>query len=108
MDRFCFLMEEFNALSSLVAGCTTQVSTLGDSLLLTRCQMYEETCGRINESNLSHFMVMGAPYLPLSENIQEQLKQKVPHLHNDQTEANCTTLIRRVLVLLSINYLVCK
>jgi len=71
------LLEEFNNLSGIVAGCTVQVSSLHDQLMVTRCQLYEDTCGRINESNLSHIMVMGAPYFPVSANVQEQLKQQV-------------------------------
>ena len=77
-DRFSFMLEEVNTLSTVVAGQGAQMAVLNDQVMLTRCQMFEETAGRINSDNLSHFMVMGAPYLPLSEGLQERLHDQVP------------------------------
>ena len=77
MDRFSFLMEDFNALSGIVSSHGAQLSVLTNQLLITRCQMHEESCGRVNTDNLHHFMLMGVPYLPLGTDIQTRLKQQV-------------------------------
>ena len=76
-DRFNFLMGEIGALSAVVSGQGTQLSVLNDQVTVTRCQVYEETCGRINYENLNHFMITGAQYHPLSDNMQEVLKKQV-------------------------------
>ena len=76
-DRFSFLLEEVNTLSTVVAGHGAQLSILNDQIMVTRCQMYEERCGRINQDNLDHFLIMGAPYYPLSEQLQALLKKQV-------------------------------
>ena len=76
-DRFNLLLGEVSSLSAVVSGQGAQLSVLNDQMLITRCQMYEDTCGRINQENLSHFMVMGAPYYALAENIQDTLKKQV-------------------------------
>ena len=71
------MLDEFNALSAVVAGQGAEMAIMNDQVMLTRCQMFEETCGRINSDNLNHFMVMGAPYLPLSDGLQELLRKQV-------------------------------
>lgn len=76
-DRFSFLLDEVNALSAVIAGQGAEMSILNDQVLLTRCQMFEESCGRVNTDNLNHFMVMGAPYLPLSDGLQDLLRSQV-------------------------------
>ena len=76
-ERFTFMLDEFNALSAVVAGQGAEMAILNDQVMLTRCQMSEETCGRVNSDNLNHFMVMGAPYLPLSDGLQDQLRKQV-------------------------------
>ena len=76
-DRFGFLLDEVTALSTVVSGHGAQLSVLNDQMVVTRCQLYEDNCGRVNTENLSHFMVMGAPYYPLTNEIQTTLKQQV-------------------------------
>ena len=71
------MLEELNALSTVVASHGAEMAILNDQVMLTRCQMFEETCGRVNSDNLHHFMVMGAPYLPLSDGLQELLRKQV-------------------------------
>ena len=71
------MMEEINTLSTVVAGQGAEMAILNDQVMLTRCQMFEETCGRVNSDNLNHFMVMGAPYLPLSDGLQTLLRDQV-------------------------------
>ena len=78
--RFNFLLEETNALSGIVASHGAQLAVLSDQLLVTRCQILEENCGRINSDNLHHFIIMGGPYLPLGSDIQARLKKQVPHI----------------------------
>ena len=77
-DRFSFMLDEFNLLSAVVADQGAEMAILNDQVMLTRCQMFEETCGRVNTDNLNHFMVMGAPYLPLGEGLQDRLRKQVP------------------------------
>lgn len=79
-DRFNFLVDEVSSLSTVVSGHGAQLSVLNDQMMVTRCQMYEESCGRINQDNLNRFLIMGAPYLPLSDNVQDLLKKQVPLL----------------------------
>ena len=76
-DRFTFLINEVGTLSTIVAGNSAQISILNDQMVVTRCQMYEDNCGRVNQDNLNRFLIMGAPYYPLSDNLQEQLKKQV-------------------------------
>ena len=64
-------------MSTVMASQGAEMVVLKDQVLLTRCQMLEETCGRINSDNLHHFMVMGAPYFPLSEGLQALLRDQV-------------------------------
>ena len=80
-DRFNFLMGEVSSLSAVVSGHGAQLSVLSDQMIVTRCQMYEDNCGRINQENLNRFMIMGAPYFPLTENIQDTLKKQVSVLN---------------------------
>ena len=70
-------MGEVSSLSAVVSGHGAQLSVLSDQMIVTRCQMYEDNCGRINQENLNRFMIMGAPYFPLTENIQDTLKKQV-------------------------------
>jgi len=77
LERFSFVIEEVNTISGIVAAQGAQLSVLSDQLLVTRCQMHEEGCGRVNTDNLHHFMLMGVPYLPLGPDIQTRLKQQV-------------------------------
>ena len=70
-------MDEFNSLSAVVTGQGAELAILNDQVMVTRCQMYEENCGRVNVDNLNHFMVMGAPYLPLCDGLQELLRKQV-------------------------------
>ena len=76
-DRFSFLMSEINTVTGVLASHGAQISALSDQLLVTRCQILEENCGRINTDNLRHVMVIGGPYLPLGTDIQERLKKQV-------------------------------
>ena len=77
VEQFSFLLEEVNAMSGIVASHGAQLSVLSDELLTTRCQLLEETCGRINTGNLRHVILIGAPYLPLGTDIQNRLKKQV-------------------------------
>ena len=77
IDRFTFLSEEINSISGVVTAHGAQLAVLTDQLLVARCQMYEESCGRVNNDNLHHFMLMGVPYLALGQDIQARLKQQV-------------------------------
>ena len=79
-DRFSFLLEEVNALTGVVASHGAQLSVLSDELLTTRCQLLEETCGRINTDNLRHVIILGGPYLALGTDIQTRLKKQVPKI----------------------------
>lgn len=76
-DGFDFLSNSMVALSSVVASHDLQIRVLTDQLLLTRCQQAEEVCGRENVDNLNRFIVIGAPYLPLSEQLQSKLRSQV-------------------------------
>ena len=71
------MLDELNTLSTVVAGQGAEMAILNDQVMLTRCQMFEENCGRVNTDNLHHFMIMGAPYIPLCDGIQDLLRQKV-------------------------------
>lgn len=82
-DRFKFLLDEVNLLSTVVSSHGSQLSVLSDQMVVTRCQLYEDNCGRINQENLNRFMVMGAPYFPLSNDLQDKLKQQVKFLKVD-------------------------
>ena len=72
-------MGEVAALSAVVSGQGTELSILKDQVMVTRCQMYEETCGRINQENLNRFMIMGARFHPLSDSMQDVLKKQVTY-----------------------------
>ena len=76
-DRFTFLLNEIGSLSTVVAGHSSQISVLNDQMVVTRCQLYEDNCGRVNQDNLNRFLIMGAPYYPLSDNLQDLLKKQV-------------------------------
>jgi len=76
-DQFTYLVEENSALSTVVAGHEALLSVLRDDVLLTRCQMYEEGCGRINVDNLNRFLILGAPFIVFSAVLQDHLKQQV-------------------------------
>jgi len=77
VDRFSFLLEEVNSLSVTVSSQGTQLAVLANDLLVTRCQMLEENCGRVNSDNLHHFIVLGCPFFPLTNTLQDQLRQQV-------------------------------
>ena len=76
-DRFTFLLDEFNVMSAVVASQGAQMDLINDQVMVTQCRMFEETCGRINSDNLNHFMVMGAPYFPICDGLQELLRKQV-------------------------------
>lgn len=78
LDRFDFVLEEVNALSGLVSSYGSQLAILSDVQMVTQCRVFEEICGRVNESQLNHFMVMGAPSYPKSDSLQANLKKQVP------------------------------
>lgn len=76
-DGFNFLSDTLVTVSSTVAAHDVQLKLLQDQLLLTRCQHAEEACGRENVDNLNRFVIIGAPYLSLSENLQAKLRSQV-------------------------------
>lgn len=75
--RFNYLTEEVSNLSSTITGVEVRQAALENQFLTSLCRSAEELCGRINFENLSNFVVIGGPYLPLSDSIQAQLKRQV-------------------------------
>lgn len=65
------------ALSATVASHQIQIKQLSDRLLLTACQHAEESCGRVNTDSLNRFVIIGAPYLEQSDQLQSRLKSQV-------------------------------
>lgn len=76
-DGFVYLSESLVQVTSTVAAHDLHIKLLKDQLLLTRCQHAEETCGRENVDNLNRFVIIGAPYLPLSDQLQAKLRSQV-------------------------------
>lgn len=74
-DRYTFNL--LVGVSATVASHEIQLKLLSDQLLMTRCQHYEETCGRQNADNLNRFIIVGAPFLPQSDQLQARLKSQV-------------------------------
>ena len=75
--QFNYLVQEVSNLSSVVTGIEVRQSAIEGQFMTSLCRAAEEFCGRINFENLSSFMVIGGPYLPLSDSIQAQLKRQV-------------------------------
>jgi len=71
------MMDEMSSLSVVVASHGAQLSILNDQMIVTRCQMYEDNCGRINQENLNRFLLMWAPSYPLTDQMQDLLKKQV-------------------------------
>lgn len=67
-------------LSAAVASHQVQIKQLSDRLMITACQHAEEACGRVNVDNLNRFVIIGAPYLEQSDQLQSRLKSQVIHL----------------------------
>lgn len=63
--------------SSTLAAHELQIKILTDQLMITRCQHSEEACGRINVDNLNRLIIVGGPYLSLSDQLQAKLRSQV-------------------------------
>lgn len=64
-------------MSSTLNAHEVQIKMLTDQVVLSRCQQAEEACGRINSDNLNRLIIVGGPFLPLSEQLQAKLKSQV-------------------------------
>lgn len=76
-DGFDYLSESLVSVTSTLTAHDVQIKVMRDQLLLTRCQHAEEVCGRENVDNLNRFVIIGAPFLPLSDQLQAKLRSQV-------------------------------
>lgn len=76
-DGFNLLSAGMVTMSTTLVAHDLQIKLLSDQLLVSRCQQAEETCGRVNVDNLNRLIIVGGPYLSLSENLQAKLRSQV-------------------------------
>lgn len=80
---FELLSNSVITMSTTLVAHELQIRILTDQLMLTRCQQAEEACGRINVDNLNRMIIVGGPYLPLSEQLQAKLRSQVRNTTNE-------------------------
>ena len=76
-DAFKYLSNNIVELTATVASHELQMRVLHDQLAITRCMHAEEACGRVNVDNLNRLIIVGGPFLQLSEQLQAKLKSQV-------------------------------